>query len=92
MLIGRFLARWTVPFGFDLFYPPLWGVLSLAALAGALVVYPLHLWMIRRGMIRWGVADGEDAVRELVWYQQAALLLLAFAVMLAAIILSMQIA
>jgi hypothetical protein len=52
-LISRFFNRWTMQFGFDLFYPPLWGVLSLACLAGTLIAYPLHLWLIRRGIICW---------------------------------------
>ncbi len=53
-LIIRFLGPWTGPLIFDLTYAPLWGGLSLACLAGALVTYPFHLWMIRRGVIRWG--------------------------------------
>jgi hypothetical protein len=62
-------------------------VLSLAALAGALAAYPLHLWMIRRGMIRWGepAMIEEVAIRGTAWYQQAALLLLVFVIMLAAL-------
>ena len=50
----RFFIEWTVAIGFDLTYAPLWGGLSLACLAGTLVTYPFHLWMIRRGVIRWG--------------------------------------
>jgi len=92
VLVNRFLDSWAGPYGIDLFYPPLWGVLSLAALAGTLVAYPFHLWMVRRGVIRWGVATEEDSVRKLAWYLQAALFLLAFAVMIAAIMLSIQIA
>jgi len=71
VLEARYLARWTNPFGFDLFYPPLWGVLCLAALAGTLVAYPFHLWMmragtpVRRGVLRWGGAamSGEAAAK-----------------------------
>jgi uncharacterized protein len=53
VLVNRFFGRWPTPFGIDLFYPPLWGVLSLACLAGAVIAYPLHRWLIRRGVIRW---------------------------------------
>jgi hypothetical protein len=55
-LSSQILEAWSSPFGVNLSYPPLWGVFSLAALAGALATYPLHLWLIRRGVIRWGVA------------------------------------
>lgn len=94
ILIGRYLARWTVPFGFDLFHPPLWGVLCLAALAGTLVTYPFHLWMLRRGLIRWGpaVPPGEAPARGLAWYLQGALVVLSIAAMLGAIFLSTRIA
>jgi len=54
-LINRNFGPWTTWFVFDLSYPPLWGSLSLAALAGMLITYPFHLWMIRRGVIRWGI-------------------------------------
>ena len=56
-LVNRFFGPWTSPFGFDLTYAPLWGGLSLACLAGTLLAYPFHLWMIRRGVVRWG-AEG----------------------------------
>jgi dienelactone hydrolase len=52
-LIMRVFGNWA-SFGFDLTYAPLWGSFSLAALAGTLVTYPLHLWLLRRGVIRWG--------------------------------------
>jgi uncharacterized protein len=94
ILIGRSLNRWTAPFGFDLSYAPLWDALCLGTFAGTLVAYPFHLWMIRRRVIRWGAAEPteEAAARGLAWYQQAALVVLSFAAMLAAIFLSMQIA
>lgn len=94
ILIGRWLNRLTVPFGFDLFYPPLWVALCLGTLIGALVAYPFHLWMIRRGLIRWGedIPPQEAATRSLAWYLQIALVVLSFAAMLGAIFLSMQVA
>jgi hypothetical protein len=92
-LIMRFFGRWTAPFGFDLTYAPLWGGLGLACLAGTLVTYPFHLWMIRRGVIRCGEAamSGKVFVSKLAWYQQAALVLPACAVVLSAIFLSLRI-
>jgi dienelactone hydrolase len=91
ILIGRCFDRWTAPFGFDLSYPPLWGALCLAGVAATLLTFPFHLWMIRRGVIAWGVAPAA-LHRGPVWYWKAALMLLSFAAMLGAIFLSMQIA
>ena len=91
ILLGDiYLQRWAGPFGFDLLYPPLWGVFCMAALAGTLVAYPFHLWMIRRGVIRWGAAPEESTTRKQAWYLQAVLFLIAFAVMIAALILSVR--
>ena len=77
------------PFAVDLFYPPFWGAFCLAALAGMIVTYPFHLWMIRRGLIAWGLAPAAPR-RGLAWYWKGALLLASFAVLLGAIFLSMQ--
>jgi len=90
LLLNRYVGRWTGFFGLDLSYPPLWGVLSLAVLAGALLTYPLHLWLIRRGMIRWGepAISEEPTVKKLAWYKQAVLLLSTFALMLTAMVTS----
>jgi hypothetical protein len=91
VLLGNtFFAHWLGPFGLDLSYPPLWGALCLATLAGTLVTYPFNLWMIRRGVICWGFVAGETPVRKLTWYWQIVLILLALAVMVAAIMLSIQ--
>jgi hypothetical protein len=62
-LLNRYLGPWVGPLGLDLGYPPLWGALSLAALAGTLVTYPLRLWLIRRDVIRWGGAPGSTTAR-----------------------------
>ena len=90
ILIARCLGRWMVPFSLDLLYPPLWGVLCQATLAGTVMAYPFHLWMIRRGVIRWGAAalPDERAARGPAWFLQAALILLLFAAMLGSIFLS----
>jgi hypothetical protein len=86
LLLNRVAGQWSAYFGLDPFNPLLWGVRSLAALAGALTAYLLHLWMIRRGMILWGeppLCEGH-AAKKLIWYQQAALLLLSSGLMLSA--------
>jgi hypothetical protein len=88
-LIQRAFTRWTAPFGFDLLYPPLWGALCLGALVGGLFAYPFHLWMIRRGVIRWGNAPTYGDAKRLAWYIQAALFVVAFVAMLSAIMDSM---
>jgi dienelactone hydrolase len=77
------------PFAVDLFYPPFWGAFCLAALAGMIVTYPFHLWMIRRGLIAWGLVPAVPR-RGLAWYWKGALLLASFAVLLGAIFLSIQ--
>jgi len=84
----RWLSRWTFPFGFDLSYPPFWGALCIAVFIGTLTVYPFHIWMLRRGVIRWGVGN-PPATGNLAWYLQVILLMLSFTVMLVAIYLSM---
>jgi hypothetical protein len=54
-----------------------------------IVTYPFHLWMIRRGLIAWGLAPAVPR-RGLAWYWKGALLLASFAVLLGAIFLSIQ--
>jgi len=85
------LSRWTFPFGYDLTYLPLWGTLCIAVVIGTLTVYPFHIWMIRRGLIRWGAENPPETGR-LAWYLQVILVILSFTVMLGAIYLSMQLA
>ena len=53
LLLNRgWLERWY-PFGVDLGSPSFWGVLALAAIAGATIAYPIHVWMIRRRLTQW---------------------------------------
>jgi hypothetical protein len=94
ILGGRTIERWTVPFGFDLSYPPLWALLCLAAFVGLLTAFPFHLWMIKRGEIRWDTTNPPDEgnSKRLPWYWQVSLLVVSFAAMLGAIFLSMQFA
>jgi D-alanyl-D-alanine-carboxypeptidase/D-alanyl-D-alanine-endopeptidase len=89
----RWLSGWTLPLGYDLFYAPVWGALCLGAIAGTLIAYPFHLWMLRRGVFRWGTeAISEVSVRGLAWYVKVALVVLSFVIMLGAMFLAMQIA
>jgi len=89
---SKYIDPWTAPFGFDLSYPPVWGLLCLAALIGTLLAFPLHLWLIRRSEIGWGATSfpDEEISKGLPWYLRASLLLVSFIVMLGAIYLSMQ--
>jgi len=79
------------PFAVDLFYPPFCGAFCLAALAGVIVTYPFHLWMIRRGVIAWGQAPAA-APRSLAWYWKGMLMLLSVSAMASAFLLAMRIA
>ena len=95
LIIMKWLNLWTFGFGrWDLLYPPLWGVLCLGAIAGMLIAYPFHLWMLRRGQIRWGteMISDEIPVRGLAWYVRVALVVLALVIMLGTMMLAMQIA
>jgi hypothetical protein len=97
ILIDRWLEPWY-PLGFDLANPLLWGILSLGAIAGALVAYPIHVWMIRRGLVRWGVPSpaGGDNERlkpeapKLPWFKALGIILLTYAVLAATIIVSLM--
>jgi hypothetical protein len=93
-LVMRWLNLWTYDLGWTLFYPPLWGALCLGAIVGTLLAYPLHLWMLRRGLFRWGTEALSEQVsaRGLAWYAKVALVVLSFATMLGAMFLVMQIA
>ena len=59
ILISRWLNLWY-PLGADLTSPPVWGILSLAAMAGVVTAYPVHRWMITRGFVQWGIPFSED--------------------------------
>jgi uncharacterized membrane protein len=73
----------------DLARPAWWGIFGLAVLAGALLVYPFHLWLARRGLD--GRAMPEDASGQptpslrTAW----AALLLSFALLVASLGLTM---
>jgi D-alanyl-D-alanine-carboxypeptidase/D-alanyl-D-alanine-endopeptidase len=95
LIIMKWLNLWTFGFGgWDLLYPPLWGALCLGAIAGTLIAYPFHLWMLRRGLFRWGseAIPEEGPARGLAWYGKVALVVLSLIIMLAAMFLAMQIA
>ena len=95
ILTSRWLERWY-PFGSDLTSPPLWGILSLGAIAGALAAYPVHVWMIRCGLVQWGLPSpaGGDSGRpepealKLTRFKALGIILLTYAFLVAAIVLS----
>jgi hypothetical protein len=97
ILIDRWLEPWY-PFGFGLTNPLLWGILSLGAIIGVLTAYPIHVWMIRRGLIQWEVPsllDGkttsiEPEATKLPWFKALGITLITCAVLIAIIILSLS--
>jgi len=72
----------------------LWGALCLGTIAGMLVTYPFHLWMLRQGELRWGseATTEEVSAKGMEWYGKVALVVLSFVIMLGALFLAMQIA
>jgi dienelactone hydrolase len=91
ILGSKYIDPWTTPFGFDLSYPPVWGLLCVATLIGTLTALPIHLWMMRRGEISWSAASETDEETSvgLPWYIRILLLLASFIILLGAIYLSM---
>jgi hypothetical protein len=77
------------PYAVDLFYPPFLGAYCLLALAGMIVIYPFHLWMIRRGVIAWGLAPAAPP-RGLAWYWKGALMLLSLGIMTGVLLLALK--
>jgi CubicO group peptidase (beta-lactamase class C family) len=78
---------------FDVMNPLLWLMVSLAAMAGALVTYPFNYWMARRGFLCWPgrlAIDGEarqamPSLRSAWWA-----LLLSIVVLIASLGLTVQ--
>jgi len=73
-----------------------WAVLALGAIVGALVAYPLHIWMVHRGAVRWEapslvgeVAAGPEA-RKPRWFEALAITLLTYVIVIAAILLTLM--
>jgi hypothetical protein len=97
ILIDRWLEPWYL-YGFGLTNPLLWGILSLGAIIGVLTAYPIHVWMIRRGLIRWEIpslVDGdtssiEPGATKLPWFKALGIAGITFAVLIAIIILSLS--
>jgi cephalosporin-C deacetylase-like acetyl esterase len=101
VLVGAFpvviiLVNWWFPFGVYLTSPLLWSIFSLAAIIGALTAYPIHIWMIRRGFVEWRALSpaGESGVFEpesmkLSWLKGLGIILLTYAFLIAAIVLSL---
>ena len=77
--VGR-LDRWY-PFGEPIW--AVWTLLALGTVAGTLTGYPVHRWMVGRGLVRWGPDLGEikREARSLPRYPALGLMLLTFAVL-----------
>jgi CubicO group peptidase (beta-lactamase class C family) len=59
--------RWFPLGNFDVMNPLFWLMVSLAAMAAALVAYPFHHWMARRGFLPWaGRISVDDKARPAV--------------------------
>jgi hypothetical protein len=82
-------ASWVGPVSFNLTYPPLWGAFCLAAVVGMLVTFPFHLWMIKRGVIRWG-GNITDIRKGIPWFQQAGILLFVLTAIISLMVLAMR--
>jgi hypothetical protein len=78
--------RW-LPDAFDMGNPLGWFIILLAALAGAVVLYPFNAWMARRGFVRRSGQAGarEDAAPGTSSRSAWGALLLSFGVLVAAI-------
>jgi hypothetical protein len=69
----------------------------LAAIAGILTGYPIHLWMVNRGLVKWGVISmpvahpGPQslAIKKLGWLEIAGMVLASFVTLSAANMLLM---
>jgi len=97
ILIDRWLEPWYL-YGFGLTNPLLWGILSLGAIIGVLTAYPVHVWMIRRGLIRWEIPSLADrdttsidpGATEFSWFKALGITLITCAVLIAVIMLSLS--
>ncbi len=87
--------RWF-PFGLLLTDPLFWPLLTLATIVGALVAYPFHFWMARRGAVRWevpspvGEVAAEPEARKPRWFEALAIALLTYVIVVAAILLTIM--
>ena len=87
--------RWS-PFGLLLTDPLFWPLLTLATIVGALVAYPFHFWMARRGVVRWevpspvGEVSVEPEARKPRWFEALAIALLTYVIVVAAILLTIM--
>jgi CubicO group peptidase (beta-lactamase class C family) len=53
-------VRWFPAGNLEPAHPLFWLMISLAAMAGALLAYPINYWLARRGFATWPVAPGEE--------------------------------
>jgi dienelactone hydrolase len=92
ILIDSWLS-WLFPFGWRLANPVLYVILFLGAIAGAILAFPAHYWLIRSGLIVWRLPvparefesfQIEETVR-LRWYQTLGVVMSALVIMLVGI-------
>jgi|GEM_PF-385147 len=50
LIVRRWLYTWYPSPGWHAENPPFWAIVTIAACAAAVVAYPAHVWMIRRGL------------------------------------------
>ena len=76
------IERWY-PFGEPL--RAVWAMLVVGSVAAVLTGYPVHRWMVGRGLVRWGpdIGELEPETRNLSPYQAVGLILASFAVLVA---------
>ncbi len=94
-LLVLVVNRWF-PFGLMLTDPLFWPLLTLATIVGALVAYPFHFWMARRGAVRWevpspvGEVAAEPEARKPRWFEALAIALLTYVIVVVAILLTIM--
>lgn len=77
--------------------PPIWAIISLGALAGAITAYAAHVWMMRHGIVIWGVPSStrdtpdihEQTKMELPWLKVLGAILLSYTFLFVGIGLSL---
>jgi dienelactone hydrolase len=55
------LLNWLGPAVFGLDSARFWAIMVLSGGAGALLAYPVHVWLVRRGLAGWGRAPASPA-------------------------------
>ena len=76
------IERWY-PFG-EPFWA-VWAMLVVGSIAAVLTGYPVHRWLVGRGLVRWGpdIGDLEPATRDLSRFQALGLILASYVALIA---------